>query len=157
VPPPPAPRYRGNPERRRARRSPPRDARRRPATAHAAFDLAGLALPWIAPPYLRLGEAPEAFRALPPLAVIAAASCVSGAIDGILVTALEPAARRPALVGALVGGFWLFSAVLCWSVWFETPLALAAPGLALGVARGAAGGWALSRLARPPPPPPAAR
>jgi hypothetical protein len=118
------------------------------AVVHAAFDLVGVALPWLAPPYLRLTEAPEAFQALPPLAVVAAASCVSGAIDGILVAALEPAARRPRLIGALVGGFWLFSALLCWSVWFATPLGAALPGLALAAGRGAAAGWALSRLAR---------
>jgi hypothetical protein len=126
------------------------------AAVHALFDLLGLALPWVAPPYLRLAEAPDAFRDLPPLAVIAATSCVSGAIDGILVAALEPAARRPRVIGALVGGFWLFSAALCWSVWFATPLGRAAPGLALAAARGAAAGWALARLARGPARPGAA-
>ena len=120
------------------------------AALHGAFDAATFRLPWIGPPYLKLEDASEAFRFLSPLTVSVATSCVSGVIAAIAAGALEPSARRTGPLAALVTGFWLFSALLSWLLWFETPWPAAVAGLAAGVPRGLAVGLVLARIAGPP-------
>lgn len=117
------------------------------AALHAAFDAASSLFGPTTPPYLRLEDWPEAFRLLSPFAVSLTASCVSGVIA---VIAVAVAAQPRALVlGALVAGFWIFSASLTRLVWLATPWPTALLGIALGVPRGLAIGWVLARLAPP--------
>jgi hypothetical protein len=119
------------------------------AALHGAFDAVTYRLPWAAPPYLRLADAPEMFEMLSPVAVSVAASCVSGIIAAIAVVAVEPGrGRRSLALGAVIAGFWLLSAVLMRLTWLSTPWPVALVGIACGVPRGLVIGAVLSRLAR---------
>ena len=117
------------------------------AALHAAFDAASSRFGPTTPPYLRLEDWPEAFRLLSPFAVSLTASCVSGVIAVIAVVVAAPARRRGLVLGALVAGFWIFSASLTRLVWLATPWPSALVGIALGVPRGLVIGWVLARLA----------
>jgi hypothetical protein len=117
------------------------------AVLHAAFD-AACTLVGATPPYLRLDDAPEVFRFMSPVAVSTATSIVSGVIAAIAVVVVAEAGhrRRPLVLGAVVGAFWMFSAALSRVVWFDTPLLPSIAAIACGVPRGLAIGWALARL-----------
>lgn len=116
------------------------------AVLHAACDAASARFGATTPPYLKIEDWPEAFQLISPVAVSLAASCVSGVIAVIALVAAAPA-RRPALtIGALIAGFWIFSAALTRLVWLSTPWPTALLGIALGVPRGLAIGWVLARL-----------
>jgi hypothetical protein len=119
------------------------------AAVHGAFDALASVIPGCAPPYLRLADASDAFKLLSPFAVSAASSCVSGAIGAMMAGALEPGSRRAVPLATLVTGFWLFSALLSWYLWFATPWAAALPGLLAGLPRGAVVGLVLARLGGP--------
>jgi hypothetical protein len=126
------------------------------ALLHLGFDAALYPLRWARPPYLRLEDMPEAFRQLPlvsaPVAVGLAASVVGGLLAVISLLAVEPAApNRGRLLTGLVTGFWVFSALLGWFTWQETPFSAVAVALLLGLPRGLAIGLALERLSRPVP------
>ncbi len=113
---------------------------------HALFDAVSAVVPALVPPYLRLGDAPEEFRMLSPLAVSTAFSCVSGVIAVISVAAVLPAYRRPRVLGAMIAGFWLFSAFLLRIVWLSTPWGTLLLSLVPGLVRGAAIGWVIAAL-----------
>jgi hypothetical protein len=116
------------------------------ALVHGLFDALTLHLPYLAPPYLRLEDGPEAFQTLSPLTVSIAASCVSGLIAVIALVAFETVRRRRALVlGGVAAGFWIFSAGLLRAVWLTTPWGIALLGIAAGIPRGLAVGWVLAR------------
>ena len=117
---------------------------------HGLFDAVTYRIPHAAPPYLRLADAPEVFQFLSPLAVSIAVCCVSGIIAVIAVVAVEPRHRRPLVLGGIVTGFWLFSALLTRVVWMSTPWSSTALALALGVPRGLAIGWLLAIVSRGP-------
>ncbi len=117
------------------------------AALHAAFDAVTYRLPWTAPPYLRLQDAPEAFRTLSPVAVSLPTSIVGGVIALIAVAALEPRHRRAATLGAVITGFWLLSAALMRVVWLSTPWSVTLVALLAGVPRGFAIGWCVGRIA----------
>jgi len=118
------------------------------AALHGVFDAITYRLPWAAPPYLRLQDAPEAFELLSPLSVSVAASCVSGVIAAIAIVAVEPGRGRRALsLGAVLTGFWLLSAVLMRLTWLSTPWSVASVGILCGIPRGFAIGAVLARLA----------
>jgi hypothetical protein len=124
------------------------------ALAHLLLDAAVSRAPWARPPWLRMEDMPEAFRQLPfasaPVAVSLGASGVGGLIAVISLLAVEPdAPRRRLLLVGLVTGFWLFSALLTWLVWLETPFLVALPGILLGIPRGLVVGWLLWRLSPP--------
>ncbi len=117
------------------------------ATAlHALFDAVTASIPVLAPPYLRLGDAPEEFHMLSPLAVSIAVSCVSGLIAVISVAAVLPAHRRGRVLGAMIAGFWLFSAVLLRIVWLSTPWGTLLLSLVPGLVRGAVIGWVIAAI-----------
>jgi hypothetical protein len=125
------------------------------ALVHLALDALLSPFPWARPPWLRLEDMPEAFRELPlvsaSVAVSIAASVVGGLLAAIAVAAVEPGApRRGRMLAGLVTGFWLFSAVLTWLTWLQTPFLVALPGILLGIPRGLAVGWLLWRLSPPP-------
>jgi len=114
---------------------------------HGLFDLLASQLPQTTPSYLRLQDGPEIFRMLSPVAVSVAASCVSGAIAGIALLAVEP--RAGGLARGLilfVTGFWLVSALLFQLVWLSSSWGSALLGLAAGLPRGAVVGYCLARL-----------
>lgn len=111
------------------------------ALLHGAFDAICYRVPLLVPPYLRLDDAPEEFRMLSPLGVSIAVSCVSGLIAIISVAALLPTQRRPAVLGGMITGFWLFSAVLLRIVWLTTPWGAIVVALLPGFVRGAVIGW----------------
>ena len=119
------------------------------AALHAAFDAASSRFGPTTPPYLRLEDWPEAFQLVSPLAVSLTASCVSGVIAVIAAVVAAPARRRALTLGALVAGFWIFSAALTRLVWLATPWPAAFVGIALGLPRGLVIGWALARFSPP--------
>lgn len=119
------------------------------AILHGVFDAITYRLPSAIPPYLRLEDAPEAFQMLSPIAVSISASCVSGIIATIIVVAIEPRRRRPFLLGTVVTGFWMFSAVLMRAMWLATPWSTVGAALLLGIPRGFAIGALLSWLSSP--------
>jgi len=119
------------------------------AALHAACDAASSRFGPTTPPYLRLEDWPEAFQLLSPLAVSLTASCVSGVIAVIALVVAAPPRGRALMLGALVAGFWIFSAFLTRLVWLSTPWPTALLGIALGIPRGLAIGWVLARLAPP--------
>jgi hypothetical protein len=130
------------------------------ALLHLGFDAALYPLRWARPPYLRLEDMPEAFRQLPlvsaPVAVAVAVSVVGGLLAVISLLSVEPAApNRLRLLAGLVTGFWMFSALLGWFTWQETPFRSVAVALLLGLPRGLAIGLALERLSRVAPAAPA--
>ncbi len=113
---------------------------------HALFDAVTAIVPALAPPYLRLGDAPEEFHMLSPVAVSIAVSCVSGVIAVISVAAVLPAYRRARVLGAMIAGFWLFSALLLRIVWLSTPWGTLLLSLVPGLVRGAVIGWVIAVL-----------
>ncbi|MFL5300493.1 MAG: hypothetical protein ACJ79R_09140 [Anaeromyxobacteraceae bacterium] len=116
------------------------------AALHGGLDALCSAAALTTPPYLRLGDAPEVFQLVSPLAVSIAASAVSGIIAAIAVSIVGAARARRRALGAALAGFWLFSAVLLRLTWLDTPLLPTIVGLACGIPRGFAVGWALSAL-----------
>lgn len=116
------------------------------ATLHGVCDVMTYGVAMARPPYLRLGDAPEAFQMLSPVAVSVAVSCISGVIAVIAVAALAPPQRRPLMLGGLVTGFWLFSAVLLRALWLSTPWTTTLLASLFGVPRGFAVGWCLARI-----------
>ncbi len=119
------------------------------AALHGAFDAVCYRVRPLAPPYLRLWDAPEEFQMLSPAAVSVAASCVSGVIAVIAVGAVLPRQRRPLVLGAIITAFWLFSAILLRLVWLATPWGTTLLALLAGVPRGLAVGWVVARLSAP--------
>jgi hypothetical protein len=118
------------------------------AALHGGLDALCSAASLTTPPYLRLGDAPEVFRLVSPVAVSVAASAVSGIIAAIAVSLVGAARARRRTLGAALAGFWLFSAVLLRLTWLDTPLLPTMVGLACGIPRGFAVAWALSALCR---------
>jgi hypothetical protein len=118
------------------------------AALHGGLDALCSAAALTTPPYLRLGDAPEVFRLVSPLAVSIAASAVSGMIAAIAVSIVGEARARRRTLGAALTAFWLFSAVLLRLTWLDTPLLPTLVGLACGIPRGFAVAWAVSALAR---------
>lgn len=108
---------------------------------HGGFDAITSWIPGLAPPYLRLRDAPEEFQLLSPIGVSVAVSCVSGLIAVISVAALLQAQRRPAVLAAMITGFWLFSAILLRVVWLSTPWSATVIALVPGFVRGVVVGW----------------
>lgn len=119
------------------------------ALLHGLFDAITYRFPAVRPPYLRLEDAPEAFQMLSPVAVSISASCVSGLIATIVVIAVEPNRRRPALLGALVTGFWIFSAALMRTMWLSTAWSTVGTALLCGIPRGLVIGALLAWLSLP--------
>jgi hypothetical protein len=122
------------------------------ALLHAAFDALSTGA-GVAPPYLRLDDAPEVFRLVSPVAVSVAASAIGGIIAAICLVVVAAAARgvRALPLGAAIAAFWIFSAVLARLAWFTTPPGASIAAIACGVPRGLAIGWALASLARRAP------
>jgi hypothetical protein len=116
------------------------------ALLHGAFDALCSQVPLLVPPYLRLDDAPEEFQMLSPLGISIAVSCVSGVIAVISVAAVLPPQRRPAVLGGMITGFWLFSAVLLRIVWLTTPWSAIVVALLPGFVRGAMIGWFAAAL-----------
>jgi hypothetical protein len=118
------------------------------AALHGALDAVCSAAALTTPPYLRLGDAPEVFRLVSPLAVSIAASAVSGMIAAIAVSIVGAVRARRRTLGAALAAAWLFSAVLLRLTWLDTPLLPTLVGFACGIPRGFAVAWAVSALAR---------
>jgi hypothetical protein len=125
------------------------------ALVHLSLDALLSPFPWARPPWLRLEDMPEAFRELPfvpaAAAVSVAAAAVGGLIAALSLLAVEPGApHRGRMLAGLVTGLWLFSALLTWLTWLQTPFLVALPGILLGIPRGLAVGWLLWRLSPRP-------
>jgi hypothetical protein len=116
------------------------------AALHGVFDAVSCRIPLAVPPYLRLEDAPEAFQMLSLVAVSIAVCSVSGIIAAIAVAVVPWPERHPLLLGVIVTGFWLFSALLLRLVWMTTPWPTTAIALLMGVPRGLVIGWCLARI-----------
>jgi hypothetical protein len=123
------------------------------AALHGALDATFSATSLTTPPYLRLGDAPDVFRLVSPVAVSLAASVVSGIIAAIATSILGARPeRRVALLGAVLAAFWMFSAALTRLAWLDTPLWPSVVGVLCGIPRGLAVAWGVSKLVPIPPP-----
>jgi hypothetical protein len=120
------------------------------AVLHGGLDAASSAA-GATPPYLRLADAPEAFRVLSPFAVSVAFSAVSGVIAAIALVVVSASRRGAAALplGVAIAALWILSAALSRVAWFDTPAGPTLLSIACGVPRGLAIGWILTRLSRP--------
>lgn len=128
-------------------------------TLHLALDLASLVVPWIAPPYLLLDHAGEAFRVFlegewraPVLGTVAVvSSVVNGIIAALMAVALEGHPRRRRVLAWTLAALWLLGGGLLVFIYLTPPWPLTAASLLAGVPRAWLIAWALDRLLRASP------